>query len=166
MDDLIENRTYDEILLGDSASLSRTVSEADILLFAALSGDVNPAHLDHDYATSSMFGGVIVHGIFSGALISTVLGVKLPGPGTIYLGQSLRFLRPVKPGDQLSVSVTVREKHDDKKRLVLDCLCINQDGKTVVKGEAEVIAPTEKIRRHRTTLPTVLLGGETFKPEN
>lgn len=162
MSDSIENRTYDEIAVGDSASLSRTITEADIQLFAALSGDINPAHLDHEYAGASMFGGVIAHGIFSGALISTVLGVQLPGPGTIYLGQTLRFTRPVKPGDQLTVTVTAREKFDDKKRIVFDCVCINQDGKAVVKGEAEVIAPSEKVRRPRMLTPPVLLGGAPF----
>lgn len=163
MDHPIENRTYDEIQVGDSASFSRTVREADIQLFAAFSGDVNPAHLDQEYAATSMFGGVIAHGMLSGALISTVLGVQLPGPGTIYLGQSLRFLRPVKPGDQLKVSVTVREKHDDKKRLILDCLCTNQDGKNVVKGEAEVIAPSNKVRRTVIQPKEVHLGGERFR---
>jgi len=166
MNDMLENRTYDEIFVGESSSLSRTVSEADIQLFAALSGDVNPAHMDHEYAQGSMFGGIIAHGIFSGALISTVLGDQLPGPGTIYLGQTLRFLRPVKPGDQLTVSVTVKEKFDDKKRVVFDCLCVNQDGKAVVKGEAEVIAPTEKILRPRVPVPDVRLGETPFNIRN
>jgi acyl dehydratase len=162
MTDCIENRTYDEIQIGESASLTRSISEADIQLFAALSGDVNPAHLDHDYANASMFGGVIAHGIFSGALVSTVLGVLLPGPGTIYMGQTLRFTRPVKPGDQLTVSVTAREKFDDKKRVIFDCLCVNQDGKAVVKGEAEVIAPSEKISRPKMPVPAVSLGSSAF----
>lgn len=162
MTEFIENRTYDEITPGESASLTRTVSEADIQLFAALSGDVNPAHLDHPYAEASMFGGVIAHGIFSGALVSTVLGVLLPGPGTIYLGQTLRFTRPVKPGDKLTVTVTVREKFDDKKRVIFECVCVNQDGKAVVKGEAEVIAPSEKIRRPKIPVPAVTLNGDPF----
>lgn len=162
MTDFIENRTYDEIQIGESASLTRTISEADIQLFAALSGDVNPAHLDHEYAKASMFGGVIAHGIFSGALVSTVLGVHLPGPGTIYMGQTLRFTRPVKPGDRLTVTVTAREKFDDKKRVIFDCVCVNQDGKGVVKGEAEVIAPSEKIRLPRITPPPVSMCGSDF----
>lgn len=162
MSEILENRIYDEITIGESASLSRTVEEADIQLFAALSGDVNPAHVDHEYAAGSMFGGIIAHGAFSGALISTVLGDLLPGPGTIYLGQTLRFLRPVKPGDHLTVTVTAREKFDDKKRVIFDCLCVNQDGKSVVKGEAEVIAPTEKICRPRMPIPAVSLGDAPF----
>jgi acyl dehydratase len=162
MSDVIENRTYAEITIGETASLTRSISEADIQLFAALSGDVNPAHLDHEYAGQSMFGGVIAHGMFTGALVSTLLGVQLPGPGTIYLGQTLRFLRPVKPGDRLTVSVTVREKFDDKQRVVFDCACINQDAKTVLKGEAEVIAPSEKISRPRPGMPPVSLGDSPF----
>ncbi|MDP5240965.1 MaoC/PaaZ C-terminal domain-containing protein [Uliginosibacterium sp. 31-16] len=162
MTDFIENRTYDEIRIGESASLTRTISEADIQLFAALSGDINPAHLDHEYAKASMFGGVIAHGIFSGALVSTVLGVHLPGPGTIYMGQTLRFTRPVKPGDRLTVTVTAREKFDDKKRVIFDCVCTNQDGKAVVKGEAEVIAPSEKIRRPKMPVPPVSLDNSAF----
>lgn len=162
MNEMIENRTYAEITIGETASLTRNISEADIQLFAALSGDVNPAHLDQDYAAQSMFGGVIAHGMFTGALVSTLLGVHLPGPGTIYLGQSLRFLRPVKPGDRLTVSVTVREKFDDKQRVILDCSCINQDAKAVLKGEAEVIAPSEKIRRPRPDTPAVSLGSSPF----
>lgn len=162
MHEIIENRTYSEIAIGESASLTRSISEADIQLFAALSGDVNPAHLDQEYAEKSMFGGVIAHGMFTGALVSTLLGVQLPGPGTIYLGQSLRFLRPVKPGDKLTVSVTVREKFDDKQRVIFDCSCINQDAKAVLKGEAEVIAPSEKIRRPRSATPAVSLGNNPF----
>lgn len=165
MDEFIQNRSFDEISVGESASLTRTILESDIQLFAAFSGDFNPAHLDEEYASGSMFGGVIAHGMLSGALISTVLGMLLPGPGTIYLGQSLRFSRPVKPGDRLTVQLTVREKHEDKKRLILDCLCSNQDGKTVVKGEAEVIAPVEKIRRRLCLPAEVSLGGSLYTPQ-
>jgi len=163
---IIENRTYDEIQIGESASLTRTVKQQDIQLFAALSGDVNPAHLDHEYAAGSMFGGVVAHGMFSGALISTMLGVLLPGPGTIYLGQTLRFTRPVKPGDRLTITLTCKEKFDDKKRVVLECSCVNQDGKGVVKGEAEVIAPTEKIRCQQSALPSVLLDDTPYAMED
>src|SRR5436309_2566383 len=93
--DLIENRTFDEIAVGDSASVTRTLTKADIELFAVMSGDVNPAHLDEQYARSDIFHHIVAHGMWSGALLSTVLGTKLPGPGTIYLGQNLRFQRPV-----------------------------------------------------------------------
>jgi acyl dehydratase len=157
----IENRTYDEIRLGDSATGTRTLTLADIQLFAIVSGDVNPAHLDPEYARGSMFGEVIGHGLWGGALISSLLGNELPGPGTIYVSQSLRFSRPVKVGDTLTVTVTCTRKVDEKKRVVFDCLCANQHGKTVISGEAEVLAPTAKVRRPWPVLPAVSLSGMT-----
>ena len=93
--DLIENRTFDEFQIGESASLARTLTNKDIELFAIMSGDVNPAHVDAEFAKSDMFHKIVAHGMWGGALISTVLGTELPGPGTIYLGQTLRFLQPV-----------------------------------------------------------------------
>ena len=101
----IENRTFEEIQVGERATLARTLSREDIELFAMMSGDVNPAHVDDEYAHSDMFHTIIAHGMWGGALISTLLGTKLPGPGTIYLGQSLRFCRPVTVGDTVTVSV-------------------------------------------------------------
>jgi phosphotransacetylase/acyl dehydratase len=153
--DMIENRTFDQLAIGDTAQIVRTFTQDDIELFANVSGDVNPAHLDHGYADATMFHGVIAHGMLGGSLFSTILGTLLPGPGTIYLGQDLRFRRPVKPGDTLTAKVTVRETHADKKRVVLDCVCTNQDGKDVISGTAEVIAPTEKVRRERMAMPEV-----------
>ncbi len=151
----IENRTFDEIAVGDSATLERTLTEQDITLFAVMSGDINPAHVDPEYAKSSRFREVIGHGMWSGALISTVLGTEFPGPGTIYLGQNLRFRRPVKVGDTITIRVTAKEKDATKGRVVLDTECINQDGDVVVSGTAEVIAPTQKIRRPKVDLPVV-----------
>lgn len=151
----IENKTYDEIQIGDGASLQRTLSERDIQLFAVMSGDVNPAHVDPEYAKNSMFHEVIAHGLWGGALISTVLGTLYPGPGTVYIDQTLHFSRPVTLGDTLTVSVKVKEKFDRTKHVVLDCTCVNQDGRAVIRGVAEVLAPTEKIRRHRAQLPEV-----------
>jgi len=153
----IENKTYDEIKIGDGASLQRTLSERDIQLFAVMSGDVNPAHVDAEYAKNSMFHEVIAHGLWGGALISTVLGTLYPGPGTVYIDQSLHFSRPVTLGDTITVSVKVKEKFDRTKHVVLDCQCVNQDGRTVIRGLAEVLAPSEKIRRHRAQLPEVRL---------
>jgi phosphotransacetylase/acyl dehydratase len=150
----IENRTFDEITVGDSATLVRTLTEQDIKLFAVMSGDINPAHVDPDYAMSSRFREVIGHGMWSGALISTVLGTEFPGPGTIYLGQNLRFRRPVRVGDTITIKVTAKEK-DEKGRVMLDTDCVNQDGEVVVSGTAEVIAPKEKVRRRRIDLPDV-----------
>src|SRR5437764_3210226 len=147
--DTIENRTFDEIGVGDSATLIRTLTEQDIKLFAVMSGDINPAHVDPEYAMSSRFREVIGHGMWSGALISTVLGTEFPGPGTIYLGQDLRFRRPVKVGDTITIKVTAKEKDPEKRKVVLDTECVNQDGEIVVSGTAEVIAPAEKVRRLR-----------------
>jgi phosphotransacetylase/acyl dehydratase len=152
--DTIENRTFDEINNGDSATLVRTLTEQDIKLFAVMSGDINPAHVDPDYAMGSRFREVIGHGMWSGALISTVLGTQFPGPGTIYLGQDLRFLRPVKVGDTVTVKVTVKQK-GDKGHVTLDTECVNQDGEVVVSGSADVIAPKDKVIRSRIALPDV-----------
>jgi phosphotransacetylase/acyl dehydratase len=153
----IENRTFDEIAIGDSAILTRSLSKSDIELFAVMSGDVNPAHLDEQYAAKTLFHHVIAHGMWSGALVSTVLGTELPGPGTIYLGQDLRFRRPVSIGDTVTVTVKAREKRLDKHIVVFDCRAVNQRSEEVVTGTAEVIAPTEKIRRARAELPDVEL---------
>ncbi|HYR26410.1 MAG TPA: MaoC/PaaZ C-terminal domain-containing protein, partial [Aquabacterium sp.] len=143
---LLENRTYDELNVGDSASLTRTLTKDDIDAFAILSGDVNPAHLDEAYARETPFQKVIAHGMWGGTLISTLLGTQLPGPGTIYVGQSLRFMRPVNLGDILTVSVTVKEKKP-KSMVTLACECTNQQGKVVITGEAEVMAPSTKVCR-------------------
>lgn len=153
----IENRTFDEIRIGDTASLERRLTLADIKLFAVMSGDVNPAHVDADYAKNSPFHHVIAHGLWGGALISTVLGTQLPGPGTIYLEQSLRFHRPVALGDQVTITVTVTDKVAEKHQLTLDCQCVNQTGTSVISGVARVMAPTEKVKRPRWTLPEVQL---------
>jgi len=153
----IENRTFDELKIGDSASLVHTLTYKDIQLFAAMSGDVNPAHVDPAFAKDDMFHKVIAHGMWAGALISTVLGTELPGPGAIYLGQSLRFRRPVGLGDTITVAVRVAEKNTEKRRVTLDCEAKNQKGETVISGTAEVIAPTEKISRPRVVLPEVEL---------
>ncbi|MCA1770836.1 MAG: bifunctional enoyl-CoA hydratase/phosphate acetyltransferase [Halomonas sp.] len=156
-DRFIENRTFDEIQIGDEAHLQKRLTLDDIKLFAIMSGDVNPSHVDDDFARSSRFQEVIAHGMWGGALISTVLGTQLPGPGTIYLGQTLSFRAPVALGDVLKVSVRVTAKDEARSQLTLNCHCENQKGKTVIEGEARVLAPTEKIRRPRTVMPTVRL---------
>ncbi len=159
MDDMamIENRTFDEIAVGDTASTTRTLTEQDIQLFAVVSGDVNPAHLDADYAATDMFHRIIAHGMWGGGLISAVLGTELPGPGAIYLSQSLRFTRPVGLGDTITATVTVVEKRAGHGVVVFDCVCINQHGEEVITGRAEVKAPMEKVRRRRIPLPEVQL---------
>lgn len=122
-----------------------------------MSGDVNPSHVDADFAEAGRFHRVIAHGMWGGALISAVLGTKLPGPGTVYLDQSLHFSRPVGVGDTVTARVTVTAKDDDGGRVTLDCRCLNQRGEEVIGGEARVIAPREKIRRPRAILPEVTL---------
>lgn len=140
----VRNHTFDELVIGQQAESTRTVTMEDIRLFAAASGDHNPLHLDPAYAASTRFGGCIAHGMFSGGLISAVLAMQMPGPGTIYLGQSLTFRLPVKVGDTLTVRLTVADKQPRRRQVTLDCLVLNQDGKTVVTGTAEVIAPAER----------------------
>lgn len=154
---LIENRVFDDIAIGDSASILRTLTEEDIELFALVSGDVNPAHLDPAYAETDQFHKIIVHGMWGGALISAVFGTKLPGPGTIYLSQDLHFRAPVGIGDTITATVTAREKNPEKKRIIFDCLCVNQTGQHVITGTAEVQAPTEKVCRPRIELPDIRL---------
>jgi phosphate acetyltransferase/phosphate butyryltransferase len=153
--DYIENRTFGEIQLGDSASLVRTLTKDDINIFAAMSGDVNPAHMDEEYARSDLFHKIIAHGMWGGSLISTILGTKLPGPGAIYLGQTLSFRRPVALGDRITVTVTAKAKDPERHRVTFDCACTNAKGEAVITGTAEVIAPTEKVRRPRAVLPRV-----------
>lgn len=153
--EFIENRTFDEIRVGDSASLQRTLTPQDIQLFAIMSGDVNPAHVDPEYAKNSLFHEVIAHGMWGGSLISTVLGTLYPGPGTVYIDQTLHFSRPVTLGDTITVTVSVKEKFERTRHVIFDCLCVNQEGRTVIRGTAEVLAPVEKVRRPRTHLPEV-----------
>lgn len=153
----IENRPFDEIAVGDAAELVRTLTAQDIDAFAVVSGDVNPAHVDTEFAEADIFHKVIAHGMWGGALISNVLGTQLPGPGTIYLEQSLKFLKPVGVGDTVTVRVAVAEKQSEKKRLTLDCTCTNGDGKPVISGQAVVIAPDRKIRRPRVAMPDLVL---------
>jgi len=155
--DYIENKTFDEIKVGDSASLSRTLTADDVKLFAVMSGDVNPAHVDEEFARSDLFHKIVAQGMWGGALISTVLGTELPGPGTIYLGQTLKFTKPVGLGDTVIATVTAAEKDPEKHRVSFECRCTNQNGEMVISGSAQVMAPTEKVKRPRAVLPQVRL---------
>lgn len=156
-DDFIENITYDELQVGQCARLSRTLNKDDISAFAAVSGDVNPAHVDPEYAGHTLFHGVIAHGMWGAALISRLLGTCLPGPGTIYLAQTLQFLKPVRVGDELRITATVTAKEPVKKHVLLDCEIKNQTGAVVLTGVATVIAPSEKVRRPRVHMPSLSL---------
>ena len=151
----LENRTFDEIRVGNSASLTRTLTSQDVHLFAAVSGDVNPAHVDEHYARQFLSGRLVGHNLWSGALLSTVLCTQLPGLGTVYESQDLRFLRPVRVNDTVTASVTVREKRADGRTVVLDCRCVNQHGEVVSEGIAVVLAPAEHARLPRPDVPVV-----------
>jgi 3-hydroxybutyryl-CoA dehydratase len=124
--------------IGTQATLSRTITEDDILLFALVSGDHNPIHLDAEYAEKSLFGKRIAHGFLIGSLISAVLGNDMPGPGSIYLGQTLKFLAPIHIGDTVTVTVKVVELRVDKRIITLHTNCTNQHGTLVLSGEAIV----------------------------
>lgn len=151
---MLESRTYDEVNVGDTASVSHTVNERDLILFATVSGDVNPVHLDQQFAETTPFKGRIAHGMLSGALISAAIACELPGPGSIYIGQELSFLRPVRLGDEIRIELEVLEKLP-KNRVKIATRVINQDGKKVVDGAATVMAPTEKVQLERIQLPEV-----------
>jgi phosphate acetyltransferase/phosphate butyryltransferase len=155
--ELLENKTFDEIKIGDSASLTRALTAEDIHLFALMSGDVNPTHTDLEYAQRSVFQKIMGHSMWSGMLLSNLLGNQLPGPGTVYKGQTLEFHRPVALGDTVTVKITVKEKHEPDHRVVFDCHCINQYQEMVYTGVADMYAPTEKIRRPRVALPKIHL---------
>lgn len=130
----------DQLEPGMSASIAKTVTEADIILFAGVSTDVNPAHLDEEYSKGTMFGGRIAHGMLSAGFISAVLANKLPGAGTIYLSQTLKFKAPVRPGDTVTATVTVKEVNVAKNRVTLETVC-TVGGKVVIEGEALTMPP-------------------------
>ena len=153
----IENKIFSEINIGDTAEIKHTLVQKDIDLFAIMSGDVNPAHVDIEFAKDDMFHGIIAHGMWGATLISTVLGTILPGPGTIYLDQNLRFTHPIVLGDTVTVTVTVINKAEQKHTIDLDCQCVTQNGKVAISGVARVIAPETKIKRERIVMPGVVL---------
>jgi 3-hydroxybutyryl-CoA dehydratase len=129
---------FADISVGDTASMSKTVTEADIVNFAGVTGDFNPIHVDAEFAGGTMFKERIAHGILAAGYISAVIGTQLPGPNAIYLGQTLEFKLPVKIGDTVTATVTVAEKRDDKRILKLDTTVTNQRGQVVVSGGAVI----------------------------
>ena len=161
--DFLENRPFDTLRVGDRASLVRQITQRDIQLFAAVSGDVNPAHVDALYAKTSHFNEIIAHGMLGGSLISTVLGTQLPGPGTIYLGQTLKFLKPVHIGDSLTVTVTVTALKAANRQVWLATACTDQDGDLAISGEAHVVAPAERLRILRTDLSEPLMADKSLR---
>ncbi len=141
----LSNYTFDEITIGQSDSYSKTVTEQDIQMFAAVSGDVNPLHLDAEFAAGTRFGERIAHGMLTASFVSAALAMKLPGPGCIFMEQSLKFRLPVKIGDQITVKLEVTEKNERRKSISLDCKAYNSQQKLVLSGNSVVLAPTEKL---------------------
>ena len=133
----------EDIEIGMTRSLSKTITDTDIQLFAEISTDHNPVHLDEAYAQDTIFAGRIAHGMLTAGLLSAVIGEQLPGHGTVYLGQTLKFLAPVRPGDRVDASVIVTAMDIGKRRVTMDTVCL-VDGKPVLKGEATVLAPSRK----------------------
>ena len=141
----LTNVPFNEINVGDTRSYSKTLTREDVVLFARTSGDINPVHLDEAYAKTTEFGECIGHGMWSGAIVSAALATTLPGPGAIYRSQTLKFLKPVKIGDTLTVQLTVTEKKDRVRLITIDCVVVNQHGVKVAVGVAEVIASDKKL---------------------
>ncbi len=137
----MSGKTIDQIHVGDQASVSKTISESDVYLYAGITGDLNPAHVNQAYAEKTFFKTRIAHGMLSAGFISAILGMHLPGPGTIYLHQTLTFRAPVKIGDTLTARVEVIEVIESKNRIRLQTVCENQEGVVVLDGEALVSPP-------------------------
>ncbi len=153
----LENIPFDELQVGDTASLSRTVTERDIQLFAVVSGDNNPLHLDEEYAKTTQFGERIAHGMFSALLVTAAVATRLPGPGSIYRGQEMKFIRPVKLGDTITAELEIIEKKKRGNIVLINCVIKNQHGEKVFSGVSTAIAPTEKIRIEAAELPTITI---------
>ena len=134
-------KTIDELAVGQSARFSKTVTESDVYLFAGITGDFNPAHVDEEFARGTFFKTRIAHGMLTASFISTIIGTMLPGPGSIYMGQEVRFLAPVKIGDTITAVAEIEEIMSEKKRVRLKTYCTNQDGVTVLDGRALVSPP-------------------------
>jgi acyl dehydratase len=127
--------------VGDSAEITKTIEQADVDAFAAVTGDHNPVHVDEEFAKTTRFGKRIAHGMLTASLISAVLANKLPGEGSVYLGQTLQFVAPVFPGDEITARVTVKEIREDKPIVKLETVCVNQRDEVVIRGEATILLP-------------------------
>ncbi|WP_071394653.1 MaoC family dehydratase [Bacillus tuaregi] len=152
--------TYEDIQIGDQAVFSKTISEFDIYQFAGITGDFNPMHIDEEFADKTIFQDRIAHGLLTGSFISTVLGMKLPGPNSIYLSQSFRFTAPVKVGDTIKAVVEVIEKQDRKKFIKLKTQVWNQRQEMVVDGEALVMKKQLEIKKEQSDIDKVSTGGK------
>jgi acyl dehydratase len=150
----IENITYDELAVGDYATFTKTLTEDELVLFAAASGDVNPVSLDPEFARKSTYKERIGHGMWAGSLISAALSTVIPGPGTVHLEQNLKFKKEVRIGDTLTVTLTVKEKQE-RHRVLIDCKVVNQNSEDIVFGESLIVAPVDKVSMHEPTLPRI-----------
>lgn len=128
-----------KLSIGDSAEITKTIEQADVDAFAQVTGDHNPVHVNEEFAKTTRFGRRIAHGMLTASLISAVLANKLPGEGSVYLGQTLQFVAPVFPGDEITARVTVKAIREDKPIVKLETVCVNQRGETVIRGEATVL---------------------------
>jgi len=137
----MKGKTIADLKIGDFAEHAKTISESDVYLYAGITGDLNPAHINAQDAAQGMFKERIAHGMLSAGLVSAVLGMQLPGPGTIYMKQTLKFTAPVKFGDTITARAEVIEMNVERNRLILKTTCVNQDGKVVLDGEATVMPP-------------------------
>ena len=153
----LTNLTYDEIQLGQTASYSKTLTEKELILFAAVSGDVNPVHLDASFAATTQFNERIAHGAWTSSLISAAIALELPGPGSVYVSQDISFRMPVKLGDTITINLEVSEKTDRREMVTIKTVAVNQHGKAIAKGTAVVIAPTEKLTIPAPVLPEIAI---------
>jgi 3-hydroxybutyryl-CoA dehydratase len=145
-------KTVRDMQVGEKAEVSKTISESDVYLFAGITGDFNPAHVNEVYASSTFFKTRIAHGMLAAGFISSILGNHLPGPGTIYIRQEFSFLAPVRIGDTLTACAEVSEIDAERNRVKLKTTCLNQDGILVIEGEA-LVSPPKETRRDRTQVP-------------
>jgi len=155
---LLENYPINELTVGQRATYSKILTQQDVILFAACSGDVNPVHLDREYAATTVFGEPIGHGMWTGALVSAAIATCLPGPGSVYRSQSLNFKHPVRIGDTVTITLVISEIKERVKLVTIDCEAHNQDGKLIAKGVAEVIAPAEKLNISAGEVPAIKIG--------
>jgi len=155
--DYLENIPFDELKIGDSITFTRTVSSDDVKLFAYLSGDNNPLHLDEEYAKTTQFGAPIAHGMFTALLVTAAVATRLPGPGSIYAGQEMKFKKPVYIGDTITAELEITDKRTRGNIVKIACEMKNQKGERVFIGVSTAIAPTEKIRVAASPFPTVTI---------
>lgn len=158
--EMLENHVFDDLKIGQTAEITRQLTQQEIHLFAAVSGDVNPTHLDAEYAEKTRFNGIVGHSMWSGGLISTVLGTELPGPGTGYLEQDIKFHQPIKVDEIITAKVTVKKKIKKDKTVIFDCVCTNETGELVADGTAKVLAPIRKIKILRPDTPMISVHGK------